>query len=62
MVSTSKETKLIRVYCTDDKMLQQYMAYVMLEKRERISMAEAVHVLVEKFVKPIVDKALAVEG
>ncbi len=50
------ETVVIRIYRKDAEMLNQYMALLMLAKKQRLSIAEVFHEILKKYVEPIVKK------
>ncbi len=53
-----QKTVLIRIYQKDVEVLNQYMALLMLEKKQRLSVAETFHEIVEKHIAPIVKKGV----
>ncbi len=53
-----EKTVLIRIYQKDVERLNQYMALLMLAKKQRLSVADTFHEILEKNVKPIIEKTV----
>jgi len=49
---TRKDTKIVKVYAEDWKALNQYLSILQLERGKRLSFADTVNEIVQKYVVP----------